>query len=396
MSDPLLEHRSRFPILERTNYLISNSLGAMPEEARQALADHAEAWAGRGVRAWAEGWWTLPRRVGDSVASLIGAGPGEVSLHLNVTLATAQVLSCFDWSEPRNGVVVTDMNFPSLRYLYEGHRRQGLQVQEVRSPDGVRIDTEQVIDAIDETTRLVAVDHVLFRSAYVQDAKAISEAAHAQGALVLLDAYQSVGTLPVDVRDLGVDFLTGGALKWLCGGPGASFLWVRPELARTLEPSIRGWSAHSDPFAFDPGPMRWRDDAFRFEVGTPNIPGLEAARCGIEIVAGIGAEAIRAKSVHQTARLIELARERGWPVSCADEPERRGGTVAFDVPHGKAVCQELLARDVIVDYRPQAGIRVSPHFYTRDDELDACVAEVDEILRTRAHEKHLQSLPRYG
>ena len=396
MTDPLLRHRSEFPILESTNYLISNSLGAMPRSARDSMNEYADTWATRGVRAWAEKWWVLPRQVGDLVAGLIGAGPNEVGLHLNVTLATASVMSCFDWSEKRNGVVVTDMNFPSLRYLYQGGRELGLRFQEVKSRDGVHVDTQAMIDAIDETTRIVAVDHVLFRSSYIQDAKAIAEAAHAKGALVLLDAYQSVGCLPVDVRELGVDFLTGGALKWLCGGPGASFLWVRPELARELHPRVRGWCAHPDPFAFDPGEMRWREDAFRFEVGTPNIPGLYAAREGVRLVGEVGTAAIREKSMRQTARLVELAGERGYRTTCPPDPAQRAGTVAIDVPHAKAVCQELLARDVVVDYRPKAGIRISPHFYTKDEELDDCVGQIAEILETKAYEKHLEELPKYG
>lgn len=396
MSDPLLLHRKAFPILQDTTYLISNSLGAMPSAAREALASYADTWARRGVRAWAEEWWELPRHVGDVIGRLIGAGKGEVGLHLNVTLATASVLSCFDWSERRDGVVVTDMNFPSLRYLYQGHRELGLRLQEVRSPDGIRIDTEQLIDAIDETTRLVALDHVLFRSSYIQDAKAVAAAAHEKGAVVLLDAYQSVGTVPVDVADLGVDMVTGGALKWLCGGPGACFLWIRPELARTLQPRVRGWAAHVDPFAFDPGEMVLREDGFRFEAGTPNIPGLMAAREGIELIERIGVGPIRDRSRRLTARLVELASERGFAVTCPEDPERRGGTVAIDVPHGKAVCQELLARDVLVDYRPAAGIRVSPHFYNTEEELEHCVSQVVEILKTKAHEKHLAGLPRYG
>jgi kynureninase len=396
MNDPLLRFRPRFPILERTNYLISNSLGAMPEAARDGLRRYADTWAARGVRAWADDWWTLPQRVGDAVGALIGAGPGEVGMHLNVTLATGVVLSCFDWRGPRNGVVVTDMNFPSLLYLYRAHAASGLRVREVTSPDGVRIDPEQVIDAIDDTTRLVAVDHVLFRSAYVQDARAIARAAHERGALVVLDAFQSVGTLPVDVEELEVDFLVGGALKWLCGGPGACFLWVRPSVAATLRPALTGWMAHPDPFAFDTSDARLRDDAYRFTAGTPNVPGLLAALPGIEIVREAGPEAIRQKSMRQTARLVELAAERGFRVTCPMDPDRRGGTVAIDVPHGKAVCQELLRREVVVDYRPQAGIRVSPHFYTTDDELEHCVREMADILATRAHERHLPDLPRYG
>jgi kynureninase len=396
MHDPLLQHRSRFPILASTTYLISNSLGAMPAEARESLGAYADLWAARGVRAWAEGWWTLPLEVGDVVARLLGAGRGEVAMHLNVTTAVEAFLSALDWTRGRDTVLLTDMNFPSLVYLYRNHERKGLRVAEVRSPDGVRIDADELIDAIDERTLLVALDHVLFRSAYVQDAKRIARAAHARGALVLLDAFQSVGTVPVDVADLEVDAVVGGALKWLCGGPGACFLWVRPELAARLEPSFTGWMAHQDPFAFDPGPIAWREDAYRFLNGTPNIPGLMAARPGIELVASIGADAIRAKSMRQTALLAELAAARGWRVTAPERPEERGGTIAIDVPEGRAVCQELLARDVLVDYRPKAGVRVSPHFYTSDAELEACVGEIEDILRTGAHRRHVAGLPKYG
>ena len=396
MHDPLLEHRSRFPILATSTYLISNSLGAMPAEARDALSAYADTWATRGVRAWAEGWWTLPRDVGDAVARLIGAGPGEVGMHLNVTGAVASLLSALDWTKGRDAVVLTDMNFPSLVYLYREHRAKGLRVVEVASEDGVRVDAQAVIDAIDDRTLVVAVDHVLFRSAFIQDVRAITRAAHEKGALVLLDAFQSVGTVPVDVVELGVDACVGGALKWLCGGPGACFLWVRPELAATMAPALTGWMAHRNPFAFDLGPMDWRDDGYRFLNGTPNIPGLMSARPGIELVGTIGAEAIRAKSRRQTALLVQLAEAKGLPVTCPMDPDERGGTVAIDVPEGRAACQELIAREVIVDYRPRAGIRVSPHFYTSDDELERCVGELDDILRTGAHRRHLAGLPQYG
>ena len=395
-SDDLLRERAKFPILASTNYLISNSLGAMPASVRDSLADYADTWATRGVRAWAEGWWTLPREVGDIIGGIINAGPREVGMHLNVTDAVMSFLSALDWSGPRNSLIVTDMNFPSLLYQYRGHEKRGLKVVQVESRDGIGIDTQQIIDAIDDTTLLVAVDHVLFRSAFIQDAKAISDAAHAKGALVLLDAFQSVGTVPVDVKALGVDAAVGGALKWLCGGPGACWLWVNPDVAARLEPSHTGWMAHPDPFAFDIGPMQLRTDAYRFLSGTPNIPGLMSARPGIEIVARVGAEAIRAKSMRQTALLIELARAKGFRVTAPERPEQRGGTVAIDVPDGKAVCQELIARDILVDYRPKAGVRISPHFYTMDSELEACIGEMDDILKTRAHERHLKSTPKYG
>jgi len=195
-----------------------------------------------------------------------------------------------------------------------------------------------------------------------------------------------VGVLPVDVKALGVDFLSGGVLKWLCGGPGGGFLYVKPELCETLVPAFTGWQAHARPFGFELQ-MEYAVGAMRWLNGTPPIPALYAAAEGPRIVHEAGVANVRAKSVRQTSRLIELADARGYRVSAPRDPERRGGTVAFDVPHAYEVSQALLARDVVIDYRPNAGIRVAPHFYTSDDELEACVAAIDEILATGAWER---------
>ena len=388
-ADPLLRFRSRFPILDTCTYLISNSLGAMPAEAEDDLKAYATAWKTRGVRAWAETWWDMAREVGDLVGSLFGAGPDSVSMHQNVTVAEAVVISAFDWRGPRNGVVYSSMNFPSVRYLYtELAVARGGRVKEVPSPDGVGVPTQAMVDAIDETTLLVPMSHVLFQSAYVQDAKAICAKAAKVGAHVVLDAYQSVGTVPVDVRDLGCSFLIGGTLKWLCGGPGAAFLWVRPDLIDTLSPRFTGWMAHRAPFAFEAPPLRRTTGSYRWMNGTPNVPALYACRAGPRIVREAGVAAIREKSRRQTKRLVEAGLREGWPVRTPMDPERRGGTVAFDVPHGLAVKHELLDRGVIVDYRPGAGIRVSPHFYTTDDECDRAPAEIRDVLASGAWRKH--------
>jgi len=389
-ADPLLDWRSHFPILSNSTYLISNSLGAMPAEAEQDLLEYARTWKTRGVRAWAETWWSLAREVGDLIASLVNAPPDSVSMHQNVTVAEAVVISSMDWSGKRNKVVYTSMNFPSVRYLYtELAVSRGGRVVEVASPDGIVVPTQAVLDAIDETTILVPISHVLFQSSFIQDAKAICAKANAVGAHVVLDAYQSVGTVPVDVKDLGCSFLLGGTLKWLCGGPGAAFLHVRADLIDRLEPRFTGWMAHPAPFAFEPPPMRRTTGAYRWMNGTPNVPALYACRAGPRIVRDAGVQAIRAKSMRQTQRLMEAGLERGWRVAAPLEPSRRGGTVAFDVPHAASVKHELLRREVIVDYRPGAGIRISPHFYTSDDECDRAVREIADILATgawRAHE----------
>ena len=380
MIDPLLRYRAEFPILETTTYLISNSLGAMPRAAAAAMQEYTDVWATRGVRAWADRWWMMAREVGDEIAGLLGAAPGTVSLHQNVTQCEAVVASCFDFSGSRNKIVYTDLNFPSVMYFWEAQQARGARVHMVRTDDGVHVDTERLLDAIDEETILVPISHVIFRSSFIQDVPAIVERAHRVGTRVVLDAFQALGSVPVDVQALDVDFACGGVLKWLCGGPGTAYLYVRPDLGRTLQPSFTGWTAHADPFAFQIGATRYADPPYRFMNGTPNVPALYAAQPGLRIVAEVGVAAIREKSRRHTARLIELADARGWPVNTPRDPDRRGGTVSIEMPHSQDVCARLLERDILVDWRPKAGVRFSPHFYTKDEELDVAIAAVEEIL----------------
>jgi kynureninase len=384
-TDPLLRFRSEFPILEKTTYLISNSLGAMPKAAARALAKYAETWATRGVRAWADAWWEMPVSMGDEIGPLLGAPPGSVTMLPNVTTAVAVLVSALDWSGPRNRIVMIDGEFPSVRYVVDGlGRRLGAEVVSVPSPrgDGLSADEARIVDAIDERTALVAISHVLFKSAFVLDVPPIAEKCRRVGALLALDAYQSVGTLPVSVDALGVDIVVGGVLKWLCGGPGGAFLYVRPERRNSLTPSLTGWMAHSSPFDFLPPPMHHRDDAFRFLLGTPAIPALYAAREGPRIIARAGADKVREKSLRQTSRLIALAEERGLRCATPRDPARRGGTAAVDFENALEVSRELNARDIVVDYRPGVGIRLSPHFYTKDAELDRAFEAIDEIRAT--------------
>jgi kynureninase len=379
-ADPLLKWRKEFPILDKTTYLISHSLGAMPRRTSDALQEFAETWASRGIRAWEEGWWEMPVTAGDLIGSIIGAGPGEVVMHQNVSICQSIVTSCFDWNSERNKLVTDGLNFSSNDYIYYGLERQGVRICRVASPDGMTLPLELMLDAIDEQTQLVSVSHVAFRSSFVQDLAAITTRAHEMGALVIADLYQSAGVLPVDVRALGVDFATGGSGRWLCGGPGAGYLYVRPDLRQQLRPAATGWMAHRHPFEFEPGPIDFAADAFRFLNGTPNIPALYSARSGCEIVNEIGVEAIRAKSLRQTQHLIELADESGFPVRSCRYPRVRGGVVVVDVPNGKEVTRELARREVLVDYRPNAGIRIAPHFYTADEELDRAMTEIRSIL----------------
>jgi len=374
-SDPLLNWRAEFPILDRTVYLISHSLGAMPRRTRDRLQQYADEWDTRGIRAWEEGWWEMPVTVGDLVAKIIGAGPGEVVMQQNVSICQAIVTGCFDWSAKRNKIVTEGMNFPSNLYIYQ---QSGARLVTVPSADGITVPLDRMLAAIDEETALVSVSHVLFRSSYIQDLAEITKRTHQVGATIVADLYQSAGTVPVNVRDLGVDFATGGSVKWLCGGPGAGYFYVRRDLWPRLRPRVTGWAAHREPFAFS-SEHDYDSSIARFLNGTPNVPAMYAARSGYEIVHEIGVEKIREKSVRQTTRLMALAEDAGFRVNSPKDAAQRGGTVVIDVPNGQEVTRELVRRDFLVDYRPGAGIRVAPHFYSKDEELDLIVREIAKI-----------------
>jgi kynureninase len=306
-------------------------------------------------------------------------------MHQNVTVAEAIVCSCFRPVDPkRNRVVYEAENFPSVRYLYQAQRRRGADVHVV--PDAAA-----VVDAIDERTLLVPISHVVFRTGEIQDVEAIVDRAHTVGALVVLDAYQSVGTVPLDVTALGVDFAVGGSVKWLCGGPGAGWLYVRPDLAETLEPAFTGWQAHARPFAFE-AEQDYAGGAARFLTGTPNVPALYAATAGYDLVEEVGVERIRERSMRQTALLVELLDGAGFDVVSPRDPTRRGGTVVVRPPEFMAVQQELDARDVLCDARPEAGIRLGPHFFNTDDEVRHAAEQIGEIVATGAFERHLAAL----
>jgi len=387
MNDPLLQFRDRFPILSRTKYLVSHSLGAMPEATREALAEYADLWASRGVRAWGDRWWMMSIEVGDIIAPLIGAPPGSVVMLPNVTTAEAVVLSSYEYTAPRNRVVIVDGEFPSVRYIYDRlARRLGAEIVTVpHDQSGLGFDLDRLLAAIDERTQIVPIGHILFESSYMIDVEAIAKRCREVGATLVLDVFQSAGIVPVDVTGWDVPIAVGGVLKWLCGGPGGSFLYVDPALRPKLEPSFTGWMAHANPFGFEAPPMRFRDDALRFALGTPPIPALYAAREGPKVVAeasGGNMKTIRSKSLRQTQRIIDLADARGFELRTPREPERRGGSVSVLMPHAKEVAFELNAEDIVCDFRPGAGVRFSPHFYTTDEELEIAFATVDEILRT--------------
>jgi kynureninase len=405
----LIARRGDFPILARTTYLISHSLGAMPRGVVDSLQEYARNWAERGIRAWAEGWWAMPGSTGDVLCDVLDAERGSIVMHQNVSVCESLVASCFDYRPPRNKIVYDSLNFPTVMYVWEARAREGAVVHEVPSPDGMTMPTELLLDAIDERTLLVPISHVLYKSAFLQDAKAIVEKAHSVGAMVLLDCYQSAGTVPFSLKELGVDFACGGSVKWLCGGPGAGWLYVRPDLREKLEPKVTGWMAHEAPFDFVPGPIRYSKNVYRFLHGSPAIPAMFAALPGYRTIRELGVAAIRRKSVRQTELLRREALERGLRVTSPEDPARRGGTItidptplrdppragssgasideAIDDKLGAAVVKALAEREILVDFRPGAGIRVSPHFYNTDDELRACVDAIREIVAKRAYEK---------
>jgi kynureninase len=372
--------RSEFPIVGTCTYLVSHSLGAMPRRTHEYLQEFAEMWSTRGVRAWHEGWWEVGRETGNLLAPVLGVAKNSVSMHQNVTVAQGIVGSCFTYDGPRRKIVMSELEFPSNHYLFEGFRRYGAEIVYVPSADPIRLDLQRFLDAIDERTLLVPISLVLFKSAFITDARAIVEKAHRVGARVILDVYQGAGTVPMDLAGWEADFAVGGSVKWLCGGPGAGYLYVRPDLAPTLEPALVGWAAHESPFDFATGAVRYAAAPERFQSGTPNVPSLFSARAGYEIVAAIGVPAIRARSLALTRRLIDAAQAAGYRLNTPTDDRERGGSVILDVPGGMAVADELLRRGVIVDYRPGAGIRIAPHFYNTEAEIDHAMATLRDVV----------------
>ncbi len=384
--DALARWRDEFPTVDDCTYLVSHSLGAMPRRTAANLQEYADTWSRRGVRAWHEGWWEIGRTTGDLLAPILGVPAGSISMHQNVTVVMGIIASCFRYDGPRRKIVLTELEFPTNMYLFEGFARYGAEIVYVPSDNAIRNDLDRLLDAIDERTVLVPLSLVLFRSSCIQDARAVIEKAHRVGAHVILDVYQAAGTVPLDIAALEADFAVGGSVKWLCGGPGAGYLYVRPDLAQTLEPGLIGWAAHAEPFAFATGPVVYAEGAERFQSGTPNVPALYAARAGYEIVASIGVTAIREKSLRLTRRIIDHATRAGYTINTPVDDAERGGAVILDVPNGQAVANDLLRRNIIIDYRPDAGIRISPHFYNHEDDVDEAMRVLDEIVAVGARQ----------
>jgi kynureninase len=388
--DDLLAYRDRFPILRDCTYLINHSLAAMPAAVEDRLLEYARMWRERGIRAWGEGWWEMPVTIGDQLGRILGGDPGTIVMHQNVTVAEEVVLSCFRNAALRDGgtrnrVVYEEANFPSVRYLYQA--QPDLEVVAVE-------DDRAIVDAIDERTLLVPISHVLFKNAEIQDIEPIIRRAHEVGAHVVLDCYQSAGVVSFDLAALGVDFAVGGSVKWLCGGPGAGWLYVRPDLAERLEPTFVGWQGHARPFAFEPE-LEYAAGVGRFLTGTPNVPALYAASAGYDVIEELGVERIRERSLVLTSLLIELLEVAGFEISSPREPARRGGTVLVRTPDDPAVHRELGERGVICDFRPDAGIRLGPHFFNTEDELRETVAQLVDIVESGVYARHAGAAARF-
>lgn len=381
-TESLLAWRTEFPILSTCTYLISNSLGAMPARTRDRLAEYANDWAVQGVVAW-EKWLPLVSRCGDLVGSLINAPADHVIMQPNVSIAESILISCLDFSGKRNKVVYSDLEFPTIHYNWQAQADRGARVAIVKSADGVTVDTQALVDAIDETTVAVPISHVIFRSSYVTDVKPIVDKAHKVGAMVFLDVYQSVGSVPIDVQALGVDAVVGGALKWLCGGPGVAFLYVRPDLYHTLRPRLVGWFSHKRPFDFDMKGLEFADTAWRYAGGTPSPAALYAGISGLEIINEIGVESIRQRSVELTSQAAADAQAMGLQVNSPLSPAERGGHITVDFPGAQAASEELIRRGFMVDYRPKAGVRIAPHFYNTSEEVSAVFEEIRSIIDSR-------------
>lgn len=376
----LLSWRSKFPILATKTYLINNSLGAMPAAVRDAFAEYTDLWASEGVVAWDE-WLPLVTETAGVLEDIIHAPRGSMTMFQNVTNAVASILSCLEYDTPANRIVYCAGEFPTVEYLLDAQRRLGAEIVRV-GHDPLVFPEDELLAAIDDRTYLVVVSHVLFRTAELIDPRPIVRKAHEHGALVLLDAYQSMGAVPFDIGELDVDFLVGGSVKWLCGGPGAGYLYVHPRLAERLAPRDAGWFSHARPFAFEPPPIEYAAGVARFTGGTPNIPAYYQAREGYRIIREVGVKTIREQAQRQTAIIYEGAKERGFTVRSPEAFERRGNHVTVDLPRAEEVKNELIRRGFVIDYRPGAGIRIAPHFYNTGDECRAILEEMTKISET--------------
>ncbi len=394
--DALLALRSEFPTLGKGVHLISHSLGPVPRAARRNAEVFLDEWENDSINAWAK-WLPAVRGLADVIAGVIGVPSGTIAMLPNVSIVQSVVASCFDFKPNgpfgnRNKIVYDELNFSTVHYVWREQARRGAEVVVVPSSDGIHPPIDALLDAIDERTLLVPISHVLFRSSGLYDAKRVIDHAHSKGAMVLLDCYQSAATVPLDLAAWGCDMACGGSVKWACGGPGAAYLYVRPDLLPKLQPMSNGWFSHKAPFSFDMGPMEYAEDVWRMIGGTMPIPAIYTARAGWETIAKIGVEAIRKKSLRQTSLLRDLVEKRGFKVNTPRDSGERGGTMCFDFDGAEQVSRSLCERRFFHDYRPRCGLRASPHFFTTDGEIELFV---DELDRARAGDSTRKSPSAY-
>ena len=385
--DDLLRYRDEFPITRERTYLISASLGPLANRTRALADEHLDLWGKLGPE---ELWFNhgMPRleECRSSFARLIGADADEIAVVPSVSSGLSSIASCLDLTK-RPKVVLTDMDFPTNHYVWRAQERRGAELDVVRSPDGIRIEADDVVAQIDERTVLVNTNRVLFESSWIMDMDPIIETARLHGAYTLIDDFHGSGIVPIDVHEMGVDFLLSGALKWLCGGQGIAFLYVRRELIQDLDPLVVGWFGTKDFFNFERDALRLRDDARRFETGTPTLPQAWTAAGGMNVILEVGVERIRARNQELTRRIIERIDESGMELLSPREDDRRGGLVRLRVPGGpdaaKKALHDLFAQDVVLDQRGDA-LRISPHFFNTEDEIDHCFDTLRSVLSTNA------------
>jgi kynureninase len=367
---PLARYRREFPIFRDAIYLNTCSLGALGERTRRRIVEFLDLWQARGASAWYDVWWAALSELRARYARLVHASPEDIALAPSISVAISAVAEALDYGR-RPKVVVTSLDFPTVAYQWLAKQARGVEVVVVESPDQVSVPVEAIVRAVDERTALVATSHVYFTSGAIQDLQSVAVAAHAKGALCLVDAYQSVGQVPVDVTAAGVDFLTAGGLKWLLGGPGIVFLYVRAELARRLAPAIAGWFGHRDQFAFNPRVLERHDDARRFELGTPALAAVYAQLGGLDYLDEIGVPVIRGVTAGLTEDLIARAREHGFRPKVAPRAEDRSAIVMLPAADPAAAVRHLAAAGIIADARP-GHVRLSPFFYNvQDDHVSA-------------------------
>lgn len=364
----LARYREDYPILADTTYMNSNSMGAMPRQAAAALAQYAADWAREGVEVWPH-WFDVLAATADSAARFLGAPAGQTILNQNVAYFQAAVASALDFSGPRNKVVVEALQFPNVLYVWDRYRELGADLHLVPSDDGMTIPLERMLAAIDERTAIVPISHGIYVSGALQDVKAICARAHEVGALVMVDVYQTVGAMPIDVHEWDADIVVGGSHKWLCGGPGTAFMWMKPALRERLRPRLTGWMGHADPFNFEAPPIRYANDHRHFLAGTPSMPAYYVARAAYENLHAVGLDRIRAHNLALARIIIERAQATDLTVHSPLADEQRTGFVAVDFPSSEAASTQLIAERYKLDWRPNCGLRLGPHFYNTEAEV---------------------------